>query len=279
MNPFSTTTDLGKALQRYALYAPLVMLDSTLTPRPWLAASWDTVAVGADTLALTFRSAATCSGRMAPRRPPTMWRRRSATPSIRARRSSMPRRSDSTRPRRGPRFLHRPLPAARHPTSSKRSSCCRRCPRTGWATRRRRKWRATRWAAPSGQRPVPLRAPLAAGVGVRGEPDLPGGARRTAAAGSLVYRTVPEQTSLITEVLTGRIDLAVSIRPPQVERLLASGTCASRASPCRTGSSSHSTPGCRLPQQDVRRAMRWPSTGATWWMASWAATTRSGAHR
>jgi peptide/nickel transport system substrate-binding protein len=35
----------------------------------------------------------------------------------------------------------------------------------------------------------------------------------------IVYRTIPEQTSLLTELLTGRIDIAVSIRPPQVERI------------------------------------------------------------
>src|SRR5690606_33732830 len=35
----------------------------------------------------------------------------------------------------------------------------------------------------------------------------------------IVYRTIPEQTSLITELLTGRIDLAASIRPPQVDRI------------------------------------------------------------
>src|SRR5688572_14884780 len=54
MNPFATITDLNKAFERYALYMPLVMLDSTLTPRPWLAMSWDTAAAGADSLDITF---------------------------------------------------------------------------------------------------------------------------------------------------------------------------------------------------------------------------------
>jgi peptide/nickel transport system substrate-binding protein len=35
----------------------------------------------------------------------------------------------------------------------------------------------------------------------------------------IVFRTIPEQTSLITELLTGRVDLAVSVRPPQVPML------------------------------------------------------------
>ena len=55
MNPIATITDLNKAIERYALYMPLVMLDSTLTPQPWLAQSWDTTAVGADSLELSFQ--------------------------------------------------------------------------------------------------------------------------------------------------------------------------------------------------------------------------------
>jgi ABC-type transport system substrate-binding protein len=50
MNPFATVTDLNKALERYALYMPLVLLDSALAPVPWLAESWDTTAIGRDSL-------------------------------------------------------------------------------------------------------------------------------------------------------------------------------------------------------------------------------------
>ena len=54
MNPLATTGDLNLALERYALFTPLVMYDSALNVTPWLAASWDTARIANDSLALTF---------------------------------------------------------------------------------------------------------------------------------------------------------------------------------------------------------------------------------
>jgi peptide/nickel transport system substrate-binding protein len=221
MNPFATVTDLNKALERFALYMPLVMLDSTLTPVPWLAVSWDTTAVGTDSLDLTFRL-----------RDDVRWQdgnRTTAQDVALTFRHALDARSayvdaaalahfardpevvDSLtirfRLRRHPDFLEAffllpPLPAhvvgdaapeelARHPLGT---SPVGNGP--------------FRFVRRSGQEWV-FEANDAFPEALGGRPLLD----------RLVYRTIPEQTSLIAEILTGRIDLAVSIRPPQVAQL------------------------------------------------------------
>jgi peptide/nickel transport system substrate-binding protein len=225
MNPFATVTDLAKALQRYALLMPLVMLDSTLTPVPWLAESWDTAAVGADSLAITFRlrrdvrwqdgrptTAEDVARTFALAMDPRSAFVDAAALALFAR---QPEVLDSFtvrfRLRRHPDFLEAffvlpPLPAhvigavppdelARHAVGTQ----------------------------PVGNGPFRFARRSAQEWVLEANPDFPVALGGRPYLDRLVYRTVPEQTSLITASLTARIDLAVSIRPPQVERLLASG--------------------------------------------------------
>jgi peptide/nickel transport system substrate-binding protein len=221
MNPLASITDLNKALERYALFTPLVMLDAGLEPRPWLAESWDTTAVGADSLLLEFRL-----------RRDVLWH--DGTPTTAAdvattfRYATDPRTAyvdaaafalyapapevvdDYTirfRLRRHPDFLEAffllpPLPAhvlaGTAPADVARHS--------------------------SGQAPVgsgPFRFVRRTGQEwvFEANPHFPAALGGPPLLDRLVYRMVPEQTSLITELLTGRIDLAVSIRPPQLSRL------------------------------------------------------------
>jgi peptide/nickel transport system substrate-binding protein len=221
LNPLASITDLNKALERYALYAPLLMLDSALVPRPWLAASWDTVAVGHDSLALTFRLrddmqwhdgrpitahdvATTFRYAFDPR---TAYVDAAALALYEPAPEVVDAATIRFRLRRHPDFLEAffllpPLPAhilgdvapqdvARHPL---------------------------------GMRPVgsgPFRFVRRSGQEwvFEANPDFPAALGGPPRLERLVYRVIPEQTSLITEVLTQRIDLAVSIRPPQVPRL------------------------------------------------------------
>ena len=54
MNPLASKTD-EQAIQREMLFMPLIKYDAQLRPVPWLAERWDTVRVGRDSLDLTFR--------------------------------------------------------------------------------------------------------------------------------------------------------------------------------------------------------------------------------
>jgi peptide/nickel transport system substrate-binding protein len=54
MNPLVTTTADAQSIQRELLFAALIKYDTRLRPVPWLAERWDTVRVGRDSLDLTF---------------------------------------------------------------------------------------------------------------------------------------------------------------------------------------------------------------------------------
>jgi len=221
MNPFATITDLNKALERYALYMPLVMLDSTLTPRPWLAEAWDTTAVGTDSLALTFHlrndvrwqdgrttTAYDVAHTFRIARDPRSTYVDAATVALYAPEAEV---IDSFtvrfRLRRHPDYLEAfvvlpPLPshvlgdvpaeqASRHPLGT----------------------------SPVGNGPFRFLRRDAQEWVFEANPDFPAALGGRPHLDRLVYRTIPEQTSLITELLTGRIDLAVSIRPAQLPQL------------------------------------------------------------
>lgn len=221
MNPLATITDLNKAIERYALYAPLVMLDSTLTPQPWLAESWDTAAIGRDSLALTFRL-----------RRDVMWHDGRPTTAhdvahtFRIARdpraayvdaaalfsyASEPEVIDSFTVRfrmtRHPDFLEAffllpPLPAHVLGNTSPEDA-----PRHPLGT------------TPVGNGPFRFVRRSAQEWVFERNPDFPEDLGGPPLLERIVYRTIPEQTSLITELLTGRVDVAVSIRPPQVDMI------------------------------------------------------------
>ncbi|CAN5135284.1 peptide-binding protein [soil metagenome] len=54
MNPLATTEVGHQGMQRELLFVPLIKYDARLRPVPWLAMRWDTVRVGRDSLDLTF---------------------------------------------------------------------------------------------------------------------------------------------------------------------------------------------------------------------------------
>jgi peptide/nickel transport system substrate-binding protein len=223
-NPFATITDVNKALERYALFTPLVMLDSTLTPVPWLAEAWDTASIGSDSLLLTFRLRRDV--RWQDGRPTTALDAATTFRHARDPRSAYvdaaalalyhpePEVVDSFtlrfRLRRHPDFLEAffvlpPLPAhvlggvapealARHPFGT----------------------------SPVANGPFRFVRGSAREWVFEANPDFPAALGGRPRLDRLVYRTIPEQTSLTTEILTRRIDLALSIRPPQVPRLSAS---------------------------------------------------------
>jgi peptide/nickel transport system substrate-binding protein len=225
MNPFATVTDLNKALERYALYMPLVLLDSALAPVPWLAESWDTTTLGADSLAVRFRLrrdvrwqdgrpttardvAITFRHAMDPR---AAWVDAAALALFDPEPAVIDSFTIEFRLRRHADFMEAfsllpPLPAhllgnvppqelARHPLGVR----------------------------PVGNGPFRFVRRSAQEWVFEANPDFPPALGGRPYLDRLVYRTIPEQTSLITEVLTGRVDLAVSIRPPQVPRLEAAG--------------------------------------------------------
>jgi peptide/nickel transport system substrate-binding protein len=226
MNPIATITDLNKALERYALYAPLVMLDSALMPQPWLAEGWDTTGIGTDSLALTFRvrrDVVWQDGRPTTAHDVAHTFRIARDPAaayvdaaallpyapepevidsftIRFR---LERHPDDNEPF----FLLPPLPshvlgdvsaadAARHPLGTD----------------------------PIGNGPFRFVRRSAQEWVFEANPHFPEALGGRPYLDRIVYRTIPEQTSLITELLTGRLELAVSIRPPQVRRIEEAGT-------------------------------------------------------
>jgi peptide/nickel transport system substrate-binding protein len=221
MNPFATITDLNKALERYALYAPLVMLDERLEPQPWLAQAWDTTAAGADSLDLTFRLRRDVrwqDGRATTAHDVAFTFRHARDPrsayvdaAALALFAPEPEIIDSFtirfRLRRHPDFLEAffllpPVPAhvfgdtppeqlARHASGTQ----------------------------PVANGPFRFVRRTAQDWVFEANPDFPESLGGPPYLERIVFRTIPEQTSLITEILVGRIDLAVSVRPPQVPQL------------------------------------------------------------
>jgi peptide/nickel transport system substrate-binding protein len=221
MNPFATITDLGKAFQRHALYMPLVMLDSTLTPQPWLAESWDTTRIGTDSLALTFRL-----------RRDVVWQdgRRTTAWDV-ARTFELARDARSAfvdaaslepyapdvevidsftvrfRLRQHAHYLEAffvlpPLPAHVLGDVAPEDAA-----RHALGTR------------PVGNGPYRFVRRGARDWTFESNPTFPEALGGPPRLDRVVYRNIPEQTSLVTELLTGRVDLAVSIRPLQVSRI------------------------------------------------------------
>jgi peptide/nickel transport system substrate-binding protein len=224
LNPLASITDLSKALERYALYTPLLMLDSLLVPRPWLAEAWDTAAAGPDSLLLTFRLrrdvywqdgrpttahdvATTFGYALDPR---TAWVDAAAL----ALHGPGPEVIDSFtirfRMRRHPDFLEAFFLLPPLPAHILEGAAPEEIGRHGIGTR------------PVGNGPFRFVRRDGRDWVFEANPEFPAALGGPPNLERLVYRTIPEQTSLITEVMTQRVDLAVSIRPPQVARLEAS---------------------------------------------------------
>jgi peptide/nickel transport system substrate-binding protein len=221
MNPLATITDLNKAIERYALYAPLVMLDSALVPRPWLAESWDTATVGADSLELTFRL-----------REDVTWqdgRRTTAHDVAHTFRLARDVRTGYVDAAALLQYAPEPVVAdsftirfrlERHPDFLEAFFLLPPLPaHVLGAVEPQDVARHQLGTAPVGNGPFRFIRRNAQEWVFEANPDFPAALGGRPHIDRIVYRTIPEQTSLITELLTGRLDLAVSIRPPQVQRI------------------------------------------------------------
>jgi peptide/nickel transport system substrate-binding protein len=137
---------------------------------------------------------------------------------------SMLRRCSRTHRSRSRRFIHDPLPDGAAPRLP-RSLLSAAAAAVAQAGRRH----AGRRAAPSvgteplGNGPFRFLRRSAQEWVFEANPDFPAALGGPPRLHRIVYRTIPEQTSLITELLTGRLDLAVSVRPAQVEQIEQSG--------------------------------------------------------
>jgi len=225
MNPFGTLPDINKALERYALYTPLILFDAEQQPRPWLAESWDTVRVAPDSLELTFhlrhdvrwhdgqpvtsadvaftfqraRDARTAYVDLAAFEPYSPDLRTPDPYTVVVRLRTTPDFLE-------PWFLLPPLP--RHILTDVPPE---QLAQDAFGTR------------PVGSGPFRFvrRQPGSDWV-FEANPDFPAGLGGRPHLDRLMYRTIPEQTGLVTEALTGRLDMALAIRPEQVPQLEAS---------------------------------------------------------
>jgi peptide/nickel transport system substrate-binding protein len=222
MNPLATTGDLNLALERYALFTPLEMYDSALNVIPWLAASWDTARVGSDSLDLTFHLRTDVrwhDGKPVTtedvaftydlaRDPRTAYAGTQAFEHYAAAYDVIDSATIRFRMRAHPDFMEAwfitpPLPA--HLLRGTRPQDVAR--------------------APFGFEPVgsgPFRFVRREGTSVwvfEANPDFPEALGGRPNLDRVVFRAIPEQTSVITALLAGEVDLAVSVRPANIPTL------------------------------------------------------------
>jgi peptide/nickel transport system substrate-binding protein len=222
MNPLATSGDLNLAIERYALYTPLVKYDSLLHVVPWLASSWDTVRVGADSLDLTFHlrddvlwhdgvrvSARDVAFTYAlARNPKTAYANSQAFALYAPDPVVLDEATIRFRLRAHPDFLEAwfltpPLPE--HLLGAIRPEDVARMPYG---------------LAPVGSGPFRFVQRDAAGVWTfEANASFPAALGGRPKLDRLVYRPIPEQTSVITALLAGDVDVAVSIRPSNVPAL------------------------------------------------------------
>ena len=226
MNPLYTLPDVNKALERHALFTPLLRFDAAQRPEPRLATSWDTVRIAPDSLALTFHLRSDVrwhDGEPVTARdvaftfalakdPRTAYLDAPAFGHYADVMEVVDERTVRVRLRAHadflePWFLLPPLP--RHVLEGTAPEQLAQHPFGP--------------SAPVGSGPFRFvrRVPGSEWV-FEANPDYPAELGGRPRLDRLVYRVIPEQTGIITELLTGRVHLGLSIRPPQVATLLAS---------------------------------------------------------
>ena len=222
MNPLATSGDLNLALERYALYTPLIKYDSTLRPVPWLASSWDTTRVGADSLEITFHLRTDIEWHDGvrvsahdvaftfdlARDPATAYANSQAFALYSPHRDVLDSATIRFRLRAHPGFLEAwfltpPLPE--HVLRGIKPAEVARMP-FGLAPVGSGPFRFVKRDS-NGQWTFEANDAFPTALG--GRPHLD----------RLVYRAIPEQTSVITALLAGDVDLAVSVRPSNVQML------------------------------------------------------------
>jgi peptide/nickel transport system substrate-binding protein len=221
MNPLATSGDLNLAIERYALFTPLVRYDSSLHVTPWLAASFDTARAGTDSLDLTFHlrtdvmwhDGIRVTARDVAftfdiaRNPRTAYANAQAFSLYSSPYDVIDSATIRFRLRAHPDFLEvwfltPPLPS--HLLRDVKPEEFARAP-FGLAPVGSGPFRFAKRDA--GQWTFEANTTFPAALG--GRPHLD----------RLVYRAIPEQSSVITSLLAGDVDLAVSIRPSNIPTL------------------------------------------------------------
>jgi peptide/nickel transport system substrate-binding protein len=201
----------------YALFTPLVQYDEDLDVQPWLAESWE---MHGDT-AVVFRL-----------RQDVRWHdgqpvtahdveftfnlaKDEETASL------LGRRSWRGRERRGDRRLTPSVPL-RSPARAGARGLLVAAPAAAPARGRFARRTAQRAVQPPAgrQRPVPLRrvaGQRAAGAGA--QPDFPEALGGPAAAERIVFRVIPEASTMLTELLTGSVHVDIPLMPDQVRQV------------------------------------------------------------
>jgi peptide/nickel transport system substrate-binding protein len=237
MNVLVSTEATSRMFQQDVLFMPLVRFDADLRPAPWLAERWDTVRVAPDTLELTFhlrRDVRWHDGRPTTARDVVFTYERAIDPA-----TAFPNRASfdlwspvvETIDSFTVRFRLRPhadflaiwdetaiLPAhlleeveparlAQHPFGT----------------------------SPTGNGPFRFVRRAANQEWVfEANDDFPEALGGRPYLDRLVYRVIPEQTTLLTELLTGRIDVYLTPNPAQTPRIEASRNAHLLASPYRS---------------------------------------------
>jgi peptide/nickel transport system substrate-binding protein len=260
MNTLTSSDYNSRLIQQYVLLMPLVLYDAELTPQPYLAARWDTARVSPEQIELTFHL-----------RQDVRWHdgtpttahdvlftyeraREPATAFPNANAFELYERRAEVIDEHTIRFRLRPhaeymaiwfdLPIM--PRHLLREAAPAELAAHPYGT-----------STPVGNGPFRFvrRVPGQEWV-FEANPDFPEGLGGRPYLDRLVYRTIPEQTTLLTELLTGRIDVYLNPNPAQTERIASASGARLLTAPFR----SHTYLGwnTRLPQFSdarVRRAL------------------------
>jgi peptide/nickel transport system substrate-binding protein len=223
MNALTSSENNSRMIQQYMLLMPLVLYDENLQPAPWLAERWDTVRVAPDTLELTFHL-----------RPDVRWHDGTPTSAEDVRFTYERAIEPATAfPNRASFELWDPRPEVVDPFTIR----FRMRPHTDFLAI----WyelpimpahllgdvppaelanHPFGTVAPVGNGPFRFvrRLPNQEWV-FEANPDFPEALGGRPYLDRFVYRVIPEQTTLLTELLTGRIDVYPTPNPNQSERI------------------------------------------------------------
>ncbi|HEX8209585.1 MAG TPA: ABC transporter substrate-binding protein [Longimicrobium sp.] len=226
MNALVSSDNYSAQVQQYMLFMPLVKYDAKLNPVPWLAERWDTVRVAGDSIDLTFhlrRDVKWHDGVPTTARdvlftfdrvmdPKTAFPNASSfTPFYNPRAQLLDDYTIRFRLRPHSDFLDawfQTPPMPEHVLGKVKPEDLLNHP-FGTQT-------------PKGNGPFRFVRHLANQEWVfEANPDFPKALGGRPYVDRIVYRPIPEMTTLLTELLTGRVDVYLGPRPPQVPQIRA----------------------------------------------------------
>ena len=227
MNSLTVVDGLSWTIQREVLFMPLVKYGRDLQPIPWLAEQWDTVRVAPDALELTFRL-----------RPDVKWHDGTPT-TARDVKFTFDRAVDPRTGFAGASFLEPYSPRAE--VLDDHTIRFRMRPHAEfleiWYRLAIMPEHVLGPVPPEQLRNAPFNTEHPVGNGpfrfVRhvpnqewvfdANPDFPSELGGRPRLDRVVYRTVPEETTLLAELLTGRVDVYLGVNPTQAGRIKESG--------------------------------------------------------